>query len=257
MRRAASWATIALLLAGGLGSLAWQRHINTEMQRELEYRHAQRAEQARLEAEHRRLQASQISAEELARRTEERATLTALATEIELARRRTSASSSPSSNEAAPPPAPRLSLREYTLDASEWKNAGDREPIAAIETALWAAAHGDIATLAEMLVISETSRTRATGLIAALPAAMRGEVATPEQLVAVLTANAVPLGSASVAAQFDYPPGARLVLQMTDPDGKSREAAISLQRYEGRWRLVVPDAALRGYLEALQNPPGS
>lgn len=247
---------MALLLAAGLGALAWQRRTNTELRRELMHRRGELAEHGRLEKEHQRLAAEQVSADELAQRTEDRETLAALAAEIELARRRVNAASSKAGSGTASAPAARLSLREYTLDASEWKNAGDHEPAAAIETALWSAAHGDIATLAGMLTISGDTRERATELIAALPPALRGEVATPEQLVAVLTANAIPLGTANVAAQFDYPPGARLVLQLTDADGKSRETLISLQASEGRWRLVVPDAAFRGYVEALQQPPG-
>ena len=245
------------LLAAGLGGLAWQQHANAALRSELQRRRGLAAEQTRLQTEQYRLQAAQISPEELGERKEARAKLTALATEIELARRRKNAplTATPGSG-TAPPSAARPSLRDVTLDVSEWRNAGDRQPLDALETALWASAHGDVTTLADLLTISEESRARATGLFNTLPAALRGEVGTPEQLVAVLIANAMPLGSAGVDVQLDYPPGARLMVRMTDPDGKSREALISLHAREGHWRLVVPDAALAGYLKALQKPAG-
>ncbi len=244
-----------VLLAAGLGGLAWQQQANATLRTELLRRSRLAAEQTRLQTEQHRLQAAQISPEEIAERKEAREKLAALATEIELMRRRKNAvlTATPGSG-TAPPSATRPSLRDATLDVSEWRNIGDRQPLDALETALWASAHGDVAILADLLTISETSRDRATALFNKLPAALRGELGTPEQLVAMLIANAVPLGSAAVGAQLDNPPGAQLMVRITGPDGKNRDALISLHARKGRWRLVLPDAALAGYLGALQKP---
>src|SRR6187402_1554421 len=86
---------LALLLAAGLAGLASQYRANAALRRELAHRQEDAREQARLEAEHRRLQSTQVSPEQLAVREQERAALAGLANELEILRRRA----------AAPPPA--------------------------------------------------------------------------------------------------------------------------------------------------------
>jgi hypothetical protein len=189
-------------------------------------------------------------------REQERATLAGLANELEIVRRRAAAKPRVTTLDDATP-APRPSLREVNLPADEWTNAGDKDPLSAMETALWAAAHGEIGTLVRLLSISETTRDQAAAVLARLPEAARGELASPEHLVAMLTAGAVPLGSAHVSAQFDdTPQSARVVLQLIDPNGKPRERVISLRATDAGWRLAVPDAEIQRYFAALRNRAG-
>jgi len=247
----------AVALSAGLAGLAWQYRTNAELQREVAQRRHLAAEKARLTLEQQRLQAAQISPAELAERQAARTTLAALASEIELTRRRANAEpvATVRGDRTQPPPS-RLTLRDSALSAEQWTNAGDRAAVDALETALWASAHGDIETLNGLLIVSDAARARAAELFASLPPALRGQVSSPEQLVAVLTANAVPLGSAQVMGEYnEAPASAKLALHVIDADGNGRGLMLSLRQQEGHWRLVVPDAALAGYLKALQSPP--
>lgn len=247
---------ISLLVAAGLGGLAWQQRANAGLRHVLAQRQAAAREQARLEEENRQLRADVVPPEQRAVREQERATLAGLANELEVVRRRAAAKPRATAmNDSAS--APRPSLREVNLAADEWTNAGDNDPLAALETALWAAAHGEIETLVRLLSVSETTREQAAAVLARLPAAARGELPSPEHLVAMLTAGAVPLGSAHVSAQFsDTPQAARMVLQLIDLNGKPRERVISLQATADGWRLSVPDAEIQRYFAALRKPAG-
>jgi hypothetical protein len=247
---------ISLLAAVGLAGLAWQRQTNAGLRRELAQRQAAAREQARLEDENRRLRSHVMPPEQQAVREQERATLAGLANELEIVRRRAAAKPRVAARPESAP-APRPSLREVNVSAAEWTNAGDKSPLAALETALWAAAHGEIGTLTELMSISEPTRAQAAAVLARLPEAARGELASPEHLVAMLTAGAVPLGSAHVSAQFDdAPETARLVLQLTDLNGRPRERVIGLHATPAGWRLTVPEAEIRKYFATLQTPAG-
>ena len=91
--------------------------------------------------------------------------------------------------------------------------------------------------------------------LARLPAAARNDFGSPEQLVAMLTASAIPLEGARVAAQFDdTPEAARLVLELTGADGRMRERVISAHSTPDGWRLTVPDGEIQRYFVALQKP---
>lgn len=244
---------LVLVAALGCAGLAWQHRTNTALREELARRQERARERAGLERENQRLRAAQVSPEQLAAWTDERAALASLANEFEVLRRR--AAAAPAIAVAAAEPTPRPSLRQAHLAANEWRNAGDQDPLSTLETALWAAAHGEIATLTRLLSVSEPTRTHAAAVLARLPAAARGDFGSPEQLVAMLTANAVPLGNAHVAAQFqDAPETARLVLQLIDLEGQPRERVLTLRATEQGWRLAVPDAEIQKHFVALQKP---
>ena len=246
-----------LLLSAGLAGLAWQYRGNVALRRELAHRQAATREQERLEVEHRRLQSVQVSPEQLAIREQERAALSGLANELEILRRRAKAPSTAPARLDPAVPTPRPSLREAFLSAEQWSNAGDKDALSALETALWASAHGEMGALVPLLSIEEVTRDRVAVMLARLPDGARGELGSPEQAVAMVTASAIPLGGAQVVAQFnDTPDSSRLVLQLTDLDGKSRERVITLRATPEGWRLAVPDAAIDRYVTALRKPAG-
>ena len=246
-----------LLLAAGLVGLGWQYQSNSALRRELAHRQADAREQARLEEEHRRLQSAQVPPEQLAIREQERAALAGLANELEILRRRAATPPPATGTGLSEPaaPAPRPSLREAFLSAEQWTNAGDKDALSALETALWASAHGEMGALVPLLSIDESTRNRVAAMLARLPDGARNELGSPEQAVAMVTASAIPLGGAQVVAQFnDGADSARLVVQLTDLDGKLRERVITLRASPEGWRLGVPDAAIDRYVTALRNP---
>jgi len=108
-----------------------------------------------------------------------------------------------------------------------------------------------------LLSIDAVTSNRVAAMLARLPEGARSELGSPEQAVAMVTASAIPLGGAQVVAQFnDTPDSARLVVQLTDLDGKLRERVITLRATPEGWRLAVPDAAIDRYVAALRKPAG-
>jgi hypothetical protein len=97
-------------------------------------------------------------------------------------------------------------------------------------------------------------RGRVEEYLADLPATLRREVATPERLLALMTANNIPLGSARITGllpQSDTE--TRIISQLTEPDGRKKTAIFIARRDEERWRLVVPAGVLRKYRDQLAN----
>lgn len=144
------------------------------------------------------------------------------------------------------------SIADEMVPAAEWRNRGRTTPTDAMETALWAAAGGEVAVLAEMLELAPAARTKAEALLARLPESIRAQSATPEQLVALLGSNDVPLGSAMILTpDTKRAPGTWRVAQISDGKGQVKRSAIALTEKNGSWSLVVPERAIDRYAALL------
>lgn len=84
------------------------------------------------------------------------------------------------------------------MPADQWQNRGHATPDAAIETTLWAAAGGDVATLGNLLSMDPETRAKAEAILAQLPNGARERYGTPEDLIADFTVKSIPLGSAQL-----------------------------------------------------------
>lgn len=244
-----------LVLLGGLivGGWAWQQRTTTALRAELGRRQRAATEDGNLKAEHAGLLGRQVPPEELARRRAEHEAWTSLAGEIATLRNRLEAKKPAA---ASPPPARTRSLKEAPLTLGEWRNLGQENPAAAFETVLWAAASGEVKELAAGLEMDDATRGKAAAIFNRLPPALQREVGSPEQLVALLTARDVPLGSAWILGQFDMrPKETRVVAQLADPEGNKRDLLFTLREREGRWRLVVPPQVMTKYAAFLQGEP--
>lgn len=246
---------LAWLVAVIAGGLAWQHRRTAALRAELAERQRAAREAKQVNDEQAALRARQVSPGELAARQEEYQAWVALAGEIETQRSRLEAKKAPPVPKLAPA-APRTAahtLKDSPVQAGEWRDAGQATPAAAFETALWAAAGGDLAKLAATLELDDATRDTATAYFDRLPAALQREVGTPDQLVALLTARAVPLGSAWILGQFDEQPGESSVLaRLTDAEGNKRELMLLLRGHEGSWRLVVPPQVMTKYTGLLR-----
>ena len=158
------------------------------------------------------------------------------------------------------------------MPAAGWSNRGAANPRGAIETALWAAAGGDVATLSALLELDPVARAKADALLAQLPVTARQNFANAEAMIASATIGHIPLAEAQIAwfhASDDDHASAALLLHGTehlppasvappelDPTGEPPPAArenpnpgtrmttITLHRSNAGWRLVVPDSAI-------------
>jgi hypothetical protein len=241
-----------LVVMTGLAGLGIQHRETLALRERRTEQERLAAEAARLAAEHRRLASSQIPADELARRREDRTVLMALANEMESIRLRTKAE--PVAGSMRPAAAARPSLRYAYLPVEAWENRGATNPDAAFETALWAAARGDLDTLAGLLVFDDNARAAATALFDRLPAALRGDMDTPEKLVALFTAKAIPLGSARILVQTHDDEEAKLSAELRDPAGVARYIQVNLRTAGDRWQLVVPAATVDKFADQLRPP---
>lgn len=228
---------------------------------EIETHRMQQREFARLQRERDRLRALLPSAEELETLSRDAAEHARVQHEIDLQTTKHAA------------PMPTLPVGEWT-SAGDWKSRGQATPHATVETALWAAAGGDVAALKSLFSLPVETRTQAEALFAGLPATSRALYASPEDLIAAFTIKNIPVGEAQVVWFNETgPDDATVGLFLKNPpnppesatpastpaapadprdrppptlraDGRTAEAFLSLHRDGEVWRLVVPPSAV-------------
>lgn len=129
--------------------------------------------------------------------------------------------------------------------ASAWKNQGRVTPEAALETMLWAASGGNVASLKDVLVLAPETRIKAAEMISNLQDSSRQQYASPEDLIAVVVAGNVPLDSAQVVARQQNQDGQVIeYLRLKDSNGSTRQVFLSLQKTTDGWQLTVPPSAI-------------
>lgn len=79
-----------------------------------------------------------------------------------------------------------------------WHNEGQATPMAALDTALAAAATGNVALFDELLDLTDSERARLRAMHDNLPAKLQAAYPRPESLVSAVSIRNIPLGSAQV-----------------------------------------------------------
>ncbi len=167
----------------------------------------------------------------------------------------------------APTRVTEFKLGEWT-SPREWKNRGAATAKATMETAFWAAAGGDAATLSPLLDIGPQLRERAARFLAGLTPEAQAEYPTGESLIAAFTIKSIPLGDAQLVWYREHGTDEAIVgVVMKDPeswrqggtgmstsdanrppqqpdDHGTKLALLSLRRNGAQWRLVVPPVAM-------------
>ncbi len=235
------WIVVA---AVGLAALAVQRLTNVALQREVVRLRESNRELVQPLAENRRLKALQIS-------DSQRKTLSADQAEVE--RLRAEVANIYATIQA------RMTSRlvSQALTARGWRNIGTATPGAAVETILWAAAGGDVDLLTELMDYSPEARAEAEGLYADLPEAVRAKYASPEQLIASLTAKDVPLTAVNFTGGNGNGEKMSVQIHFFNDDGAPtlNEISLSMVRSPGGWRLMVPPSAVVKYRAMLKGAP--
>ncbi len=243
MRR--SWLIVLLVGVGVAAGLIWQRRV---LQQRVE---EQRSVVRQSEPAHDvgSLPVRAVGASQPASGNDE-AVLAALRNEFEALKQRVGASAG--SRKAGRREARQLSLVQGAIGVENWRDAGQDSPAASLESALWSAAGGDTARLAETLDIDPAYRSKASALLGMLPAEFHGRFATAEELVAFLMIRDVPLGSAEVLQQFESAGDTRLSVQLVDTVGRRKVVVLSFRQTGPTWRLAVPEEAIDRYTAFLQ-----
>jgi len=248
--------TLVLLTTGAIVAAGWLAGQSTagRLQAERDAMRRERSELVRLQAERRRLRAALVEAMQRASLREAAAAraLPAVPTE---------------------PPAiaaPTGLVPGEWAASGTWANRGQATAPAAVETALWAAAGGDIPALVALLELDEATRSKAADLLGRLPVEVRNAFGSAEELIAIATLKNIPRTEAQVAwfneADEDHAvvglllgneaaaPAAESIQGPTDeavvappalPDRRqSKLTYLTLRRSAAGWRLVVPATAV-------------
>jgi hypothetical protein len=143
------------------------------------------------------------------------------------------------------------------VPAADWRNVGSNTPPAALETALWAAAGGDVDAFATLLTFDGPARSAAQALLEGLPAEMRTRYGSPERLLAFLTIKDVPLGSAEVKQWSGAAEGQVMMarLRLLAADGMQKDVVLPLTRQDQRWKLLVVERTVAKYGAMLKESP--
>lgn len=244
--------TAACLVLLGVGAgLAWRQYAETSRLRAEIAAHAVvTADLERLRAEHARLAQERPPAAELEKLRDDHAAIVRLKGELDaLKSAPAEATAEPAApDEAGPPP----KAESLLASAATWKNAGRATPRAAFETALWAAAGGDVDALAQTLALEPAARDAASALLASLPAAQRSSYATPERLVSLLAAREMGFDAMRVLAQTKSPAGDTVLGVVLMSENKTRGANLTLRQAADGWQLVVPRSAVEKYSAQLR-----
>jgi hypothetical protein len=216
MQTKIGWLVVIGIIGLGGFALRWQYQTREQLHQQIGELRQQHATLTRQREENRRLAATLPAAAELDRLRADHAAIPRLRAEIEGTRARVQTAAETARHSE------RFEAGSKVL-AGDWKNAGTATSKATFETALWAAAGGDIEQFAKCLLLPEGRiRQRALTLLESLPAAIRGQYGTPERLVAFLAIKDVPLGAARVVAwdETQVPPSsAQLQVQLSTPEG--------------------------------------
>ena len=149
-----------------------------------------------------------------------------------------------------------LSLSTDMVPSDQWKNAGRATPAATFETALWAAAAGDVDSLAGLLSIDPVVRIEAVKLMQMLPYSLRQDYNTPEQVIALLATRDVPVSGAAqiLDDKATGPAGTRVVAVLRDAENRRRQTHLLLRQDGAEWRLIVPASAVERYTAMVRGP---
>lgn len=214
-------AVAGLLAAGSIG-LVWQHERNVQLAAELA-----QARQASAEADHLRAENTRLTQQGMAK-TSAGGANAAVPT----------SASTPSA--AAPGSVP---LAAGLTDVASLGNAGRATPRAAWMTQLWAARTGDIALEASTLLLSPDEKAKLQDLIASLPADVRNQYSTPEEILAyALAGSPHPVGGMQILGETDNGPDDVILQtewQHTD-DNVVHHTNVELHQESDGWKMVVP-----------------
>lgn len=250
---------IGLLLTGTSVVLFRQHSQSATLQTEIDRRHNDARERTQLLAENRQLQAASLAAKDIDALQAERDAVESLRRDLADIRRRAETNARQPANPRPAPSAdwgvPESPLMKGEVAAAQWREAGAATPQAAFESVLWAAAGGDVKALADLLTLNPAARSKADDYFNGLPPALKTELGSTEQLLALLTAKDVPLGSARITGVLPTNESeTKLLTQLIDVQGKKKIVSFNLRTEDGRWRLVVPPGVLAKYRANLQAP---
>ncbi|MEO6005248.1 MAG: hypothetical protein ABIS43_18990 [Opitutus sp.] len=179
----------------------------------------------------------------------------------------------------APVPAPAPFTVGEWMPSVSWSNSGQATPRAALETALWAAAGGDVIAMQSVIELDPAAQSKAEKMLDGLSPAARSSYVTAEALIASVTMKNIPLTAAQISwynesdpdhaavgvlfGNPSLPPETVTTIPANPRDNSpptlsdnrtSQIALLALHRSSSGWRLVVPVSAIDRIVAELGAP---
>ncbi len=124
-----------------------------------------------------------------------------------------------------------------------FQNVGWATPASAMQTLVWAAIHGDDATLIAGIAMTEGAWKKASDLLAQLPEGGREKYPTPESLAALILTNQILKESAAELQGTTMLDAQHAVVSgRTVAGGKTTN--FPMQLGTGGWQMIIPDKAI-------------
>lgn len=243
------WGVVAALAVAGGGWFGLENMRAAQLRAEVGLRREAAGDLAKLRAENRRLASEALAPEKLEALRADRAAVRRLRTEVDALKARPA----PGRNAVAAPAPARAAKVPVLIPAAKWTNAGHSTPAAAFETALWAAAGGDVDALGRTLSLEGVARQKADALFVSLSPDARNRFSTTDRLIAFMTAKDIPLGQMAVLTQVPQGDEQMALKALVEgPEGGRRTAGFTLRRYPEGWKVVVPESAIEKYSAQLR-----
>ena len=137
------------------------------------------------------------------------------------------------------------------------RNQGNHSPKSTLDSVIWAASAGNVDALAPLITFEPLGRAKAQQIFNGLPAAVRTEYGGPEKIYATLLAANLPLGitQTSVIREPDVDhENATLALRLARRDGSFHDAEFNFRRTGTTWQLIVPTHIVENYGRVLTAP---
>jgi hypothetical protein len=131
--------------------------------------------------------------------------------------------------------------------------------MAAFESVLWAASHGEVDRLAGLLDFGAEAHSTADALFEQLPAVAQGEYGSAQKVIATLVAGNFPKDASAMTLLrgSESKQDAQLTLRLDHGDGTSTTNIYRFQQAEDGWKLLVPASVMAGYQRALVGEPSA
>jgi hypothetical protein len=139
------------------------------------------------------------------------------------------------------------------IPVSEWKNAGRDTPAATAETLLWAAAGGDVNTIASAVELTNSAREKAEAWFAGLPEQTRSDYGSADKLVALMIAkDAATVSGMQVLGQREIAADTvGMRVRFGNDEGKTKDDSFALHHSTDGWKLLIPDPLIEKWTRQL------
>lgn len=132
----------------------------------------------------------------------------------------------------------------------DYRREGRDTPVATLQSIAWACDHGDLAAMQQLIVFDAPARTKAGVHLAALPAKVRAQWASPEAMAAALLISdginhPFPIAAILEQATTELLSVERVVLHLPDTAREHTE----YQRTAEGWKFAITETMVDDYLE--------